>query len=105
MIKKFLSLITILLSGLIAFINLREFYIIKMLDERENYPFGGEGPVPYYYKSSELYSKVVLVWGIIFLTILILGIITTIKDQNRMIRNLFIMNLLLIGLNIIQGFL
>ncbi|GAA4327850.1 hypothetical protein [Christiangramia aestuarii] len=102
--KLILSIVTILLSGLIAFINLREFYIVKILSETAKYPFGGEGPVPYYYKSSELYSKVVLIWGIIFITILILGIISTIRVQNKIIRKLFIINLSLIGLNIIQGF-
>jgi hypothetical protein len=36
------------------------------MKQTEFYPFGGEGPVPYYYRTAELYSYVNLTYGIVF---------------------------------------
>jgi hypothetical protein len=63
--------------------NLSEFYLIVILKKTDSYPFGGEGPTPYYYKTSGLYSTVNLIWGLIFLTTLLLTIWTIIKGQRK----------------------
>ena len=63
--------------------NLSEFYIIGVLNKTDGYPFGGEGPTPYYYKTARLYSTVNLIWGLIFLTTLLLATRTTIKGQRK----------------------
>ncbi len=63
--------------------NLSEFYLIGILNKTESYPFGGEGPTPYYYKTAELYSAVNLVWGLLFLTTLLLSIWTFLKGQRK----------------------
>ncbi len=78
-----ISILTIILSGLLALINLSEFYLIGILNKTDGYPFGGEGPTPYYYKTAGLYSTVNLIWGILFLITLLLAIWTIIKGQRK----------------------
>lgn len=75
--------LTFLLSGLMTFMNLEEFVTIGLLKQTANYPFGGEGPVPWYYKTADLYAKVNLAFGLGFLTAFIVGIWTTFK-RNKM---------------------
>lgn len=58
---------SLLVCGLFAFINLSDWYVVKIQQQTAQYPFGGEGPTPYYYRSAELFSTVSLVWGILFL--------------------------------------
>lgn len=65
--------------------NLSEFYIIGVLNKTDGYPFGGEGPTPYYYKTAGLYSTVNLIWGLICLTTLLLALRTTFKGQRNKI--------------------
>ena len=64
--NSLLNSITILLSGVLTLIHLFEFYTVAIRKETEFYPFGGEGPVPYYYRTAELYSIVNLTYGLIF---------------------------------------
>lgn len=71
--------LTFLLSGLMTFMNLEEYVTIGLLKQTANYPFGGEGPVPWYYKTADLYAKVNLAFGLGFLTAFIAGIWTTFK--------------------------
>jgi hypothetical protein len=65
-----LSSIAIILSGLLALMNFSEWYRVKIQKQTAQYPFDSEGPIPYYYKSSELYSTVTLIWGVIFMSLL-----------------------------------
>ncbi len=74
--------LTILLSGLMTFMNFEEFVKIGLLKQTVDYPFGGEGPVPWYYKTADLYPKVILVFGLAFLSALIAAIWTTLKRNN-----------------------
>ena len=78
-----ISTLTIILSGLFTLMNLSEFYLIGILNKTDGYPFGGEGPTPYYYRTAGLYSTVNLIWGLIFLTTLLLAIWTIIKGQRK----------------------
>jgi len=59
--------------------NLHEWIKIGLLNQTEYYPFSGEGPVPYYYKSAGLYSLTMLIWGLFFLGNLVFGIYSIIK--------------------------
>ncbi|WP_190811665.1 hypothetical protein [Flagellimonas sp. S3867] len=72
--EKIAAGIGILLSGFFAFMGLSEYYKIGILKQTEFYPFGGEGPVPYYYRTAELYSYVNLTYGIAFGTLFGLAI-------------------------------
>ena len=77
-----MSSLTIILSGLLALMNLSEWYIVKIQGRTAEYPFGGEGPTPYYYKTAEMYSTVNLIWGIVFLMVLLFTSWTTVHDKN-----------------------
>ena len=66
--------IGVFLSGLFSLQGFYEFYNVRVLEETDSYPFGGEGPVPYYYKTAELYSNVNLTYGLIFGVLFALGI-------------------------------
>ena len=61
--------------------HLEEWYRIGVLNKTAGYPFSGEGPTPYYYKTPELYAKVNLVWGILFSTALTFGLVTIVKKN------------------------
>jgi len=78
-----LSALTIILSGLLALMNFSEWYTVKIQQRTGEYPFGGEGTTPYHYKTAELYSTVTLLWGIMFLAVLIFTIWTVIKKRKK----------------------
>lgn len=68
--EKIITGIGILLSSFFAFFGLYEFCKVGILNQTEFYPFGGEGPVPYYYQTAQLYSYINLIYGIIFGTLI-----------------------------------
>ena len=57
---------------------------MKIQGRTSEYPFGGEGPTPYYYKTAELYSTVTLIWGIVFLTVLIFSTWTVLTRKKKL---------------------
>lgn len=62
-----LSFISFSIATIIALICSNEWYQIAILDQIEGYPFGGEGPVPYYYKDKYTYATNALIWAVIFI--------------------------------------
>lgn len=60
-------LLTAFSSGFFTFINMSEFVKIGILGKTAGYPFGGEGPAPWYYKSAQVYAFVNLIFVILFL--------------------------------------
>ena len=64
-------------------VNLGEFYLIGILNKTDGYPFGGDGPTPYFYKTAGLYSTVNLIWGLIFITTLLLAVWIIIKKKKK----------------------
>jgi hypothetical protein len=98
-----ISILTIILSGLFTLVNLSEFYLIGILNKTEGYPFGGEGPTPYFYKTAGLYSAVNLVWGLLFLTTLLLSIWTILKGQRNKVFWFWGLTVLLILGQILHG--
>ena len=74
MSQRIITVFGILIAGILAVIGLSEYYTVALKKNIENYPFGGEGPVPYYYKTAELYSCVNLSWGLVFLIVSGVGI-------------------------------
>jgi hypothetical protein len=93
----------LLLSGLFSFLTLSEFYSIKILNETSEYPFGGEGPTPYYYKSADLYATVNLIWGLVFLLTLIFITRTILKKEKKKTVLTFALTLFLLLLFFIHG--
>ena len=79
--------------------NFSEWYFVKILGLTAEYPFGGEGPTPYYYKTAELYSTVNLIWGTLFLTVFLFTLWAIIKGQKKWTTISFVSTIiLLIGL-------
>jgi hypothetical protein len=72
--EKIFAGIGILLNGFFTFFGISEFYIVGIKKDTELYPFGGEGPVPYYYETAELYATVSLIYGLAFGILLGIGI-------------------------------
>lgn len=64
--------------------NLSEWYIVKIQNRTSEYPFGGEGPTPYYYHTAELYSTVTLIWGLIFLSVFCFTGWAVLKDRRKL---------------------
>jgi hypothetical protein len=97
------GVLAVLLSGAMMIMNLWEFYKTGILKQTSEYPFGGEGPVPYYYKTAEMYSGVMLVWGIVFFLTMAFAILTILKRQKSRTLMAFGLTLLLIIAMYIQG--
>lgn len=95
--------LTFLLSGLMTFMNLDEFVTIGLLKQTANYPFGGEGPVPWYYKTADLYAKVNLVFGLAFLSTFIAAIWTTLKRKKMGLFIVLLSTIFLIVIMYING--
>ncbi len=94
--NNLLNSITILLCGVLTLIHLFEFYTVAIRKETEFYPFGGEGPVPYYYRTAELYSIVNLAYGLIFGFLFLLAI-WNLRNKKLKAKTLF-------GLTMVAGF-
>lgn len=103
--KKFwlVGIMTFLINGLLVFINLGEFYKTRILNQTEDYNFGGEGPGPYYYKTVELYSTVNLIWGLLFLLTLLFTTWTILKKHNKSMFYAFGLTIFLIVAIFVHG--
>ncbi len=93
--------ITFFLTGVYAFINLAEFVNVGIFKDTRLYPFGGEGPVPWYYKSAELYAKYTLVTGFISLAILIFSVWSFLKMKKTWLTLAFLVTVSLIAIEVI----
>jgi hypothetical protein len=98
-----LFIATVLLSSLFSIANLSEFVTVGVLKQSSGYPFGGEGPTPWYYKSAQLYSMVNLIFGVLFLLTFLTGIWSFIKVQKRLLLIAFVVLLLLVILQLLLG--
>ena len=67
--RQWILVVPILAGLLMAAMNLYESYKIGILNRTAGYPFGGEGPIPYYYKTAESYALVNAVFGFVFLVL------------------------------------
>lgn len=98
-----LFVVTVLLSGLFAFINLSEFITVGILQQTSGYPFGGEGPTPWYYKTPQLYATVNLIFGVLFFSAFAFGCWTFIKVKKAPLFATFIVAVLLIFIQMLNG--
>jgi len=83
--------------------NFSEWYIVKIQARTAEYPFGGEGPVPYYYKSAELYSTVNFIWGVVFLIVLLFAVWAIMNGLKKMTAISFGATLILLFVLFIHG--
>jgi len=98
-----LFLVTVLLSGLFAFITLSEFLTVGVLQQTSGYPFGREGPTPWYYKTPQLYAIVNLVFGLMFFLALAFSCWTFSKVKKIPLFVTLVVTLLLIFIQILNG--
>jgi hypothetical protein len=98
-----LFLTTVLLSGLFAFINLCELLTVGILQQTSGYPFGGEGPTPWYYKTPQLYARVNLIFGLLFFSVLTVSCWTFIKAKKIPLLVTLNVTLLFIFIQILNG--
>jgi hypothetical protein len=91
--------LTFLLSGLMPFMNLDEFVTVGLLKQTTDYPFGGEGSVPWYYKTADLYAKVNLVFGLAFLA----AFVTTFKHNKTGLLIVFFSTIFLFVIMYVNG--
>ena len=82
--RPWILMLPILIGLLMAYMNLEEGYIVGVIRDITGYPFGGEGPVPYYYKTPELYARVNVVFGGVFLCLTLLSIWSLVKNRRFM---------------------
>jgi len=99
----FLAGLTFLISGFIALSNLDEFVKIGLLKKTNGYPFGGEGLVPWYYKTAEIYAGVNLFFGLLFLITLIFALWTTFKKKKNGLLISFLVTILILAIQFING--
>lgn len=97
------SIPTVLVSGFFGIVNLGEWLKVGILKQTDGYPFGSEGPAPYFYQTSNLYSTVVLTWGILFLLTLTFWIIVIVKKQRKALVLSFAWTLFLVAMMFIHG--
>jgi hypothetical protein len=74
-LAKILNYLSIPICLFFAVMDLSEYYIVGISKDIDGYPFGGEGPVPYFYRTAELYAAVCLTYGVLFSFLAILGIL------------------------------
>jgi hypothetical protein len=81
--RRWFLIAPLLVCLLIALVNLSEWYKIGIIKETAGYPFGGEGPVPYYYRTPGLYALVNGVSGFAFLCLSALSTWSFIRYKRR----------------------
>ncbi len=95
--------LTVLLSGFFAFMNLHEFIVVGVQKRTGGYPFGGEGPFPWYYKTAQLYANVCLGFGLAFLSLLVSSLLCFLRNKKYMPGILLAAIIFLIIIQILDG--
>jgi hypothetical protein len=95
-----LFLLLVSLSAIFMFINLSEFVTVEILQQTSGYPFGGEGNIPWYYKTPELYAIHTFIFGMLFLVTLVYGCwaFINIKKKPLLLALTFTLTLILVQL-------
>ncbi len=101
-LRTITSILT-LLAGLLSWISWSEWYAVKVKGEILGYPFGGEGPTPYYYKTADLYANVNLTWGVVFLFAFLFSVFALIKRRDKLVLISSVFTLLLLLVFYIHG--
>ena len=83
--------------------SLSEWYRIGIQKETIGYPLGGEGPVPYYYKTPDLYASVNGIFGAAFLFLTLLSIWSFFRYKKRAGAIAFALIIVVIGAMYLLG--
>ena len=91
------AVLTIVIAFLAAAVDLGEFVRIGLLKEYGGYPFGGEGPTPWYYKAPRSYSLYCLAFAILFFSVAVASSISFRRKQTAMVVTLFAVLICVLG--------
>ena len=101
--KPWLLILPFLIGLFMTIVNLSEWYRIGILKRTEGYPFGGEGPVPYFYKTPGLYALVNGVFGFVFLFLTLIVVWSFFGERRRIGLIAFALIIAVIAVDYING--
>lgn len=90
MIRALTTIISALCM-ILSLVHFIEVYNVAFQNGVEDYPFGKEGPVPYYYRSEGLFISINLFWGIVFSS---LGVFSMNSLKSRNVKGLSVLLIL-----------
>lgn len=96
-------ILTILIAGALSFLSLHEFYIVAVLGDIEDYPFGSEGPTSYFYRTASIYATVNFIWGLVYILIITLATYFLYKDKRFLIIILFLVTIVVFLMMLYHG--
>ncbi len=81
--RPWVLVVAVVIGLFMTSMNLSEWYRIGIEKKTAGYPFGGEGPVPYFYKTPELYSRVNGVFAVVYLCLTLLVCWSLLANKRR----------------------
>jgi hypothetical protein len=100
---KIIGIIGIVFAVFNTWLNLSEFFTVGLLQKISGYPFGGEGPTPWYYQSAQVYAVYNLSIGLLFLAASILMFWGLYKSNRSIVFITFGVTLLLLVFQLSMG--
>src|SRR5690606_9540272 len=94
--RFFMAFASIIASGLFAFTYLKEWISVKFLGEELILQPSNNINYPYFHESEALYLRVMLIFGLLFLWLLIASVFFIIKKNRGMVFLCFILSMLTI---------
>jgi hypothetical protein len=85
------------------FTNFSEFIHIGLIKQMSGYPFGGEGPTPWYYKTPQLYAIINLTFGLLFFYSFPVSLWAFIRHKKKALLLTFIITLSIILIQWVNG--
>lgn len=99
-----LSIASSILCVLLCWIDLNEFYDVRIAKNTLAFPFGGEGATPWYYRSETIYSDYFLILGLLFFSGLLIGLWSFIRLNRRIAMLTFAIAFTLLVLQILMAY-
>ena len=100
---KALNIVTLGLSSFMMLLNLGQWFLVEVINWSELYSFGEQATGPYFYKSAALFSMVHLYWGLLFLVMFGLSLITVLFKKKILISVALVLNLLFVAAYLYHG--
>ena len=97
-----LNIFTIFISALFAFLYLSEWYHVKILKITRYYGFG-ESYNPFFYKTANIYSNVMLFFGLVYISLITFSLWSMYKKQRSKSLLVTSMTMLIIIIDFLIG--
>ena len=98
-----LAFLTIALAGGMAYLYGAEFVTVAILRQTAGYPFGGEGPAPWTYKTAARYASFTGSIGLSALGLFGLALWATMKQKAALLGLTLLLTILLLAVALIVG--